>query len=195
MVPQNYEVGVRKRPFSTDVLWCPKASCTKGNGWSFPPAVRKRLQEDTAGCTVLHLFGGRSTFGTRIDIDSIVRPDVIADAWLPPFAAESFDYVVIDPPYVHMNAQLKNALFRAAGFIARKQVIWFSTIWMANSGGLCLTKSYLVRVGDSCHVRCLQYFDVRSRPGPVSHFVRGPAMKYNRWLQNPNSLNLQDRQS
>lgn len=176
-----------KRTFPVEVLWCPNG---RANGWSFPRAVERRLIDDTAGATVLHLFGGRSRFGTRLDVDTIVKPDVIGDAWVPPFQRDSFDYVILDPPYFHMNAASKTALFRAAAWIARKQVIWFSTVWQANSGGLRLERAYLVRVGDSCHIRCLQYFNVERKFGPVPHFKRGPAIKYNRWLAQPNSLAL-----
>lgn len=171
---------------NVEVLWCGNG---RGNGWKFPPAVRRRLITDHADLSVLHLFGGRSTFGTRMDFDPIVKPDVIADAWLPPFARDSFDVVMLDPPYIHLNCQAKTSLFKAAGWIARKRVVWFSTVWMAGSGGLDFDKGWLVRVGDSCHVRALQYFNVRAdkRP-PERHFTRGPAMKYNRWLAQPQAL-------
>lgn len=168
-----------ERAYPVDVLWCANG---RGNGWSFPAAVRRRLEADCAGKSVLHLFGGRSTFGTRMDVDPIVRPDVIADAWLPPFRKESFDVVILDPPYKHLNAGMKTSLFRAAGWVARERVVWFSTIWMAGSGGLQPERAYMVRVGDSCFVRCLQYFRVVDRRGPVKFFTRGPAMKYNGWL-------------
>ncbi len=123
-----------KRSYPVEVLWCanPKGRGGAGYkeplGWKFPRAVEKRLIEDCTG-SVLHLFGGRSSFGTRIDIDPVVKPHVLADAWLPPFAAESFDVVVLDPPYVRLNSQEKNALFRAAAFVARERVIWFHTLW------------------------------------------------------------------
>lgn len=175
---------------STEVLWCSNNRQGMSNGWSFPPAVRRRLLADTAGMSVLHLFGGRSSFGTRIDVDPIVRPDVIGDAWLPPFRKESFDVVILDPPYVTMNAQVKTALFRAAGYIARRRVVWFATQWQAASGGLRAERGWLVRVGDSCQVRCLQYFTIEERRGPVTHFKRGPAMKYNRWLAGSMPLEL-----
>ena len=80
--------------------------------------MRKLLQADTEGKSVLQLFGGLSDFGIRLDIDPTVRPDVIGDAWVPPFKRDSFDVVIIDPPYFRLNAQEKNALFRAAGWIA-----------------------------------------------------------------------------
>ncbi len=89
-----------------------------------------------------------------------------------------------------INAQEKTALFRAAAHIARKRVIWFATQWQAASGGLSTERAWLVRVGDSCQVRCLQYFRIKRRLGPVKHFTRGPAMKYNRWLAGNGSLNL-----
>jgi hypothetical protein len=143
------------------------------------------LERECAGKSVLQAFGGRSAFGTRLDVDPAISPDVIGDAWLLPFRQDAFDIVILDPPYFHLNAQEKTALYRAAATVAREQVIWFSTVWMAASGGLRLEKSYLVRVGDSCHVRCLQHFRVIRKEGPATHFTRGPAMKYNRWLVQP----------
>lgn len=187
-----------KLTYPVDVLYCPTtrgpkvaAGGARQTGWVFPRAVREKLIEDCKGLSVLHLFGGLSTFGTRIDCDPSTHPDVLGDAFLPPFARESFDVVILDPPYVHMNAQMKCALFRAAGFIARKRVVWFSTIWMAGSGGLQSEAAWLVRVRDSCAVRCLQYFRVNSRPGPVRRFKRGPQIRYNRWLAQPQGLALQ----
>jgi hypothetical protein len=48
---------------------------------------------------VLHPFGGMAEIGTRVDLNPTVQPDVLADAHELPFAAESFDLVVLDPPY------------------------------------------------------------------------------------------------
>lgn len=139
-----------------------------------------------------HPFGGRAKFGRRGDIDPSVAPDVIADAWLPPFICDAFDVVILDPPYVHINCQMKNHLLRAAAFIAKRRVIWFHTQWIASSGGqtTALERSWLVRVGDSCAVRCLQVFEVKygAKVKPRPHFNRGPAIKYNRWLAQPERL-------
>lgn len=151
----------------------------------------------TDGKRVLHLFGGRSRFGVRIDIDPIVRPDVIADAWLPPFAKDTFDVVVIDPPYHSINQQMKQQLLRAAAYVAKDSVIWFHTMWIASGGRdlLTLKRSWLVRVGDSCAVRCIQEFAVQ--PGakvmPQPHFTRGPAIRYNRWLAGQTGLPFGER--
>jgi hypothetical protein len=133
-----------------------------------------------------------SAWGTRLDVDMIVRPDVIGDAWLPPFAKDSFDVVILDPPYHHLNAQMKNALFMQSAWIARETVVWFNTFWVSSSGGLRAEKGWLVRVGDNCFIRCLQYFSVTGKKEPVTRFKRGPAMKYNRWLASPYGFAFED---
>ncbi len=178
-----------KRTFPVEVLWCPNARMGRSNLWSFPPAVNKFLQAECKGKTVLHPFGGRSQFGVRMDIDPTVRPDVVADAWLPPFGRDSFDVVILDPPYLALNAQVKTALFRHYIWIARERLIWFHTIWASTYGGVRTEKAYLVRVGDHCQVRCLQFFTVREpKLPPYEFYVRGPGMKYNRWMMQPHSL-------
>ena len=145
--------------------------------------MRKLLLELTAGQSVLHLFGGQATFGTRLDIDSRVKPHVIGDAWLPPFKRDAFDVVILDPPYAGINQQMKMLLLDAAAWVASKQVIWFHTQWVAGNAGCSPERAWLVRVGDSCAVRCIQVFRVSAgKRKPEPWFTRGPAIKYNRWL-------------
>jgi SAM-dependent methyltransferase len=48
---------------------------------------------------ILHPFGGRAEHGTRVDLDPLTEPDVVADAHELPFEDESFDCVILDPPY------------------------------------------------------------------------------------------------
>ncbi len=188
-----------RRKYPLDVLWCPNTgggrkrdAVARGgarrSGWVYPPAVEKQLRADCEGMSVLQLFGGHSMFGTKLDIDSGTKPHVIGDAWLPPFRKDAFDVVIMDPPYITLNAQMKHALFCAANYIARSRVIWFSTIWVAASSGLSTEAAFLVRVGDSCQVRCLQYFRIREKMNPVGRFKRGPQIKYNRWLAQPGAL-------
>lgn len=173
-----------------EVLWCPNRSRrNRRNGWSFPPAVAKQIQADCEGLSVLHMFGGRATFGVRLDIDISVKPDVVGDAWLPPFGRDSFDVAILDPPYFKINQQEKNSLLSTAGWIARKKVIWFHTIWIASDTRLRAEKAFLVRVGDTYQVRCLQYFTPQpDKREPRRYFERGLAMKYNRWLVQPEGL-------
>lgn len=168
-----------------EILWCPnrRSGGSRGReGWRFPRNVEKLLRQETEGKAVLHMFGGKAGWGTRLDIDALVEPHVIGDAWLPPFKEASFDVVILDPPYVHLNAQMKNALFRQSAYCARELVVWFSTMWVCGAKGMKLERSWLVRVGDHCYVRALQFFRVTERLTPVRHFTRGPQMKYNRWL-------------
>lgn len=149
-----------------DVLWCGtnrprKKHGARQNGWSFPPAVRELLLQETAGTTVLHPFGGRADFGVRMDIDASTQPDVIGDAYFPPFARDSFDNVILNPPYRDLHQQEKMALLWASAWVARKHVYWFATQWLCMDRSLPLIHAWLIRVGDMCSVRCLQKFEVR----------------------------------
>jgi len=55
---------------------------------------------------ILQPFGGMSTIGTRMDIDPLLEPDVVGDAHDLPFPDESFDCVILDPPYSDEEALL-----------------------------------------------------------------------------------------
>jgi hypothetical protein len=173
-----------------ETLWCPTARQGASNRWSYPPAVERLLRTLTAGRTVLQLFGGRSRWGTTLDIDPTTKPHVRGDAWLPPFGRDCFDVVILDPPYAGINQQMKQLLIRGAAFVAREHVIWFHTQWVAPDAGLRRERSWLVRVGDSCACRCLIEWRVvrREKPVPVVKFTCGPALKYRRWLAGEVSL-------
>ena len=47
----------------------------------------------------IHLFAGMAKTGTRIDINSDVSPNTVADVHKLPFADNSFDGAMADPPY------------------------------------------------------------------------------------------------
>ena len=67
-----------------EVLWCADSVRNRNHGWSFTHEIREKILKLVGPRTVLHLFGGRADFGTRLDIDPLVRPHVIGDAWLSP---------------------------------------------------------------------------------------------------------------
>lgn len=181
--------GTVVKPRVVDVLWCANSSVAKGAGWSYPAAVERKLRALTDGKRTLQMFGGHSAWGTKLDIDPSTRPHVIGDAWLSPFGRDSFDVVILDPPYFHLNANEKGQLLRQAAFIARERVIWFHTIWIYSARSLPMERAWLVRVGDNCAVRCIQVFKVEGmKDVPVPLFLRGPAMKYNRWLSGQTGL-------
>lgn len=48
---------------------------------------------------ILHPFGGRAEIGERCDIDPLVEPDHVCDAHELPFPDDTYDLVVLDPPY------------------------------------------------------------------------------------------------
>jgi len=175
-----------------EVLWCANQRQRTGNGWRFPRKVAKLLQELTAGGSVVHLFGGQATFGVRLDIDPGVKPDVRGDAWLPPFKRDAFDWVILDPPYFHVNAEQKGPLFEGANFIARRGVIWFHTTWVPSGPSVGpFQRGWLIRVGDNCQVRCLQVFAIREpKQFRTPYFERGPQIRYNRWLGSQGRLQL-----
>jgi hypothetical protein len=166
------------------VLWCGnQRQRSRRNGWTFPAAVGRHLRTLTAGKRVCQLFGGIATWGVRLDIDPAVKPHVRGDAWLPPFRKDAFDVVILDPPYTHINQQQKTQLLRQAAFIATEHVIWLHTMWIAADSRLQLERAWLVRVGDSCACRCVQVFRTpNDKAVPVPKFTRGPAIRYNRWL-------------
>jgi len=177
-----------------EILWCgtnrPRRKFgNRRNGWSFPPAVRELLLQETQGLTVLHLFGGHADFGLRMDIDPATNPHVVGDAFLPPFPRDFCDVVVLNPPYQYDHQDQIKALMLAAAWISRQSVYWFSTVSARQWPGLRLNHAWLVRVGDECAIRCLQKFEVREpkrAPLKPGEFVRGPARFYNRWqLQHP----------
>lgn len=147
-----------RRPSSHQgVIYC-NGAAGGSNGWSFPKPIDRRLQRELRGLSVLHMFGGHATFGVRMDIDPITCPDVIADAWLPPFGRNSFDAVVLDPPYVNFGRHCREILGRNAAWIARKVVVWFSSFAATSIPGCSIDKWWTVIIGNDCNLRQLAYF-------------------------------------
>lgn len=181
--------GFGKPRVPVEVLWCGtnrprKKYGERKNGWSFPPAVRELLLQELEGKTVLHLFGGAADFGVRLDLDPATNPDVVGDAFMPPFERDSFDAVILDPPYYQMRQQEKIALMRAAAWIARKRVYWFHTVWIATDRHTPMDHAWLIRVGDQCAVRVLQRFKslaTKLPPLQAHEFTRGHPLIYKRW--------------
>ena len=159
------------------------------NGWSFPRRLDLMLRLEFEGLKVLQLFGGQAAWGVRLDTDTIVRPDVIGDAWLPPFARDSFEVVILDPPYTSMNSQEKNALGSQAAWIASKFVVWLHTLYIDFLPDCRLERYWFVIPGNQCLIRQLAFFAVRpEKRSPMKWVTRGPAMRYNRWRAQPHGL-------
>lgn len=103
--------------------------------WSFPSEVAELLKRETAGQSVLHLYAGMADFGMRLDADPLTMPDVIGSALFPPFNCESFDAVIVDPPYKSIF-NMPSVCLMPAACIARKNVWWFHTHFQTYTNGL-----------------------------------------------------------
>jgi len=94
----------------------------------WPDAVEEYLRERLVG-TTLHVCPGKSMLGD-VRIDLFEDADIKADAARLPVADNSFDTVLIDPPYngkFQWNHDMLNELHR----VARKRIIfqhWFSPV-------------------------------------------------------------------
>jgi hypothetical protein len=184
--------GYSHPPVPTDILWCGtnrprKKFGQRKDGFSFPPAVREFFLQQTQGHTVLHLFGGKADFGYRLDIDPMVKPDVVGSVWEAEkfFQRNQFEDVILDPPYMQYRQQEKRALLIRAAWIASRYVWWFGTTKIATDSSLKLQKIWYCDCGVQCAVRLIQQFAVapRKRKPSENDLQRGEglALKYRNW--------------
>jgi len=132
--------------------------------WAFPAEVEELLRAETAGLSVLHLFGGQAGWGVRLDSDPATRPQVVGNAFFPPFKCESFDVVLCDPPYKSSNGLYAYCLVPAA-CLARRRVWWFSTDALAAwYHGLRLLRWWAVMPSSHGPLRYLAEFDRTRHP-------------------------------
>ena len=80
------------------------------NGYpgAFPLGMIKKMKRrGWWGENRLWLFSGayKDRYGTTVDINPAVKPDVVADCECLPFQDEEFDFVMADPPYSALEAQ------------------------------------------------------------------------------------------
>lgn len=132
-------------PIETWVLPRPRKPYYPG---SFPLHFEKKLIRELGNPKIiLHPFGGHSEFGTRMDVNIDVSPDILADAHRIPIKSNSFDLVLCDPPY---NDKLSDSLYNAppvhykkyiseavrvckpGGFVASYHWVWTSKPDMTN---------------------------------------------------------------
>lgn len=134
--------------------------------WSFPKEIERLLMDETSDGSVLHLYGGNSRFGVRLDMDPASNPDVIGNALYPPFRCKTFDYVIMDPPYTDLKAGISMSIMTPAGCLARKKVFWFHTHWPLRNGlGLKMSRWW---IGSPCSMgspnRILVEYEVTGHP-------------------------------
>ena len=159
--------------------------------WAFPESVDEMLRLELAGLSVLHLFGGQAKWGVRLDADPTTRPDVLGNAFFPPFRCGSFDAVVCDPPYKATNGSYRICLVPAA-CLARSRVWWFSTesIGMALHG-LKLLRWWIVIASELGTPRYLAEWERRRHPSSGCWPTKFPSPELRRYdwrsrLEHPN---------
>jgi ubiquinone/menaquinone biosynthesis C-methylase UbiE len=75
----------------------------------FPQWFEKKLFELYPSKRILQPFGGMSEHGDLMDINPEVKPLFVGDAHYLPIADNTYDFVLLDPPYsVNLSGKLYN---------------------------------------------------------------------------------------
>lgn len=159
--------------------------------WAFPREVGELLERETAGRSVLQLFGGQASFGVRLDADRATRPHVVGNAFYPPFACGSFDVVIVDPPYHPWYAMQEN-LMRPALCLARHRVWWFAPWSLGGHGqGQKLLRWWAVLPSGNATLRILAELERVRHPVDCRNYEQlpAPARKYD-WRSHVEQPNL-----
>ncbi len=138
--------------------------------WAYPREISELLKRETAGFRVLQLFGGQADWGITIDLDRTLRPSVVGNALFPPFACETFDAVLIDPPYTRASNGVASMLICVAACLARSRVWWFATSAIGTGyHGLRLLRWWAVLPSEHGQLRVLAEFERRRHPARGCH--------------------------
>jgi len=101
-----------------ETWWLPRPSKSKYRG-SFPLHFETKLFKLYPSQNILQPFGGKATVGIRCDINAGVVPDYVCDAHELPFDNETFDFILLDPPY---NDDYSRELYNT-GKLKKKQYV------------------------------------------------------------------------
>ncbi len=145
-----------------ETWWLARPSRSKYRG-SFPLNFEEKLYRSLGDPReVLHQFGGRAEYGTRVDLNPETEPDVIGDAHELPFEDNSFDLVVCDPPYSDEEARdlygtppvRQGQWMREAVRVSRRYVATYHVRMLPRPSGTELVRVIviLLRTGHSARV-------------------------------------------
>ena len=146
-----------------ETLWCSNNRKGSSNRWSYPPAV-ETAPHDHGGADGPATLRGMARWGVTLDIDPTTTPRLRGDAWMPPFRMNSFDVVILDPPYLGINEHMKSALIAGRRSGARARLLVSYAVGRAGFGDA--PRAVLVGARrDNCSCRCLIEWRV---PGKTS---------------------------
>lgn len=90
---------------STFVWTLPRPPKSRYKG-AFPLYFEQNLQQLLGYPEkILHPFGGMSEIGDRVDLNPTVEPHIVGDAHALPIEDETYDCVILDPPYSDEEAR------------------------------------------------------------------------------------------
>jgi len=129
---------------------------------SWPPQIEKWVSKKCVG-SVLNVCCGYSEIGFRVDLVKRVKPDLIADVYHLPFAENTFDTVLCDPPFSYYQRG-KKWFWLAMKDIARKRLILSTSlrvIPMGNKGKIITNKIFFALQCSTNFLRLFQIFDLK----------------------------------
>ncbi len=131
----------------------------------FEIKLLRELNLDPEKHKLLQPFGGKAKYGYRMDVKDEVVPDIKGDAHVLPFKDETFDMVLLDPPYstdlakrlygtkaVHFKQYTQEAVrvCKDGGYVIIYH--WYATPSVKNT---LLVKRIFLETRMNHHLRCI----------------------------------------
>lgn len=151
------------------VLPRPRKSKYKGGfPLHFEKKVLREININPDEHNILHPFGGHAEYGIRIDINPKVEPDIIGDAHCLQFKNDSFDCVILDPPYsdkyskeLYKTGKLKFGQYTAEAIRVLKPggyLIFYHYLAMPRIDGTQLIKRIFMETRIWHKLRCIHVY-------------------------------------
>ena len=167
----------------TNLAWVlPRPSKSRYIG-SFPLHFEKKLLRelgiDPQQDKILQPFGGKAEFGIRVDIRPEVKPDYLGDAHnLHFFQDNTFDVVILDPPYNEdfnkrlygLNGKLKFKKYTAEAVRVLKEKGWlvmYHYLATPRIEGTILVKRIFLETRVWHKLRCIHIHQKRTELWPI----------------------------
>jgi hypothetical protein len=149
-----------------ETWWLPRPPRSRYPG-GFPLHFEQRIYE-TLGRprTLLQPFGGRAELGFRCDLNADLSPDQICDAHELPFGDDTFEAVLLDPPYsddesrdLYGTPKLRRSVYtREAVRVARRHVVTYHVRLQPRPRGTYLERVIVVLLRSGHTARIVQIY-------------------------------------